>query len=140
MQRVARILYHHPALFNWNRVYLFLCLGFFERWMDIAAQFEKVMATSVKKHHFSTSEPSLPATLVFNSISFNIDGSIQYKEKPYFSASEALDAYIDDFYLSCKPPDINDTKVNLDQNPLEFLAKLNSGKLSLFSEFSFHYL
>ncbi|XP_044928789.1 glutamate receptor-interacting protein 1 isoform X3 [Mustela lutreola] len=94
--------------------------------MDIAAQFEKVMATSVKKHHFSTSEPSLPATLVFNSISFNIDGSIQYKEKPYFSASEALDAYIDDFYLSCKPPDINDTKVNLDQNPLEFLAKLNS--------------
>ncbi|XP_047598283.1 glutamate receptor-interacting protein 1 isoform X3 [Lutra lutra] len=94
--------------------------------MDIAAQFEKVMAKSVKKHHFSTSEPSLPATLVFNSISFNIDGSIQYKEKPYFSASEALDAYIDDFYLSCKPPDINDTKVNLDQSPLEFLAKLNS--------------
>ncbi|XP_032203008.1 glutamate receptor-interacting protein 1 isoform X3 [Mustela erminea] len=94
--------------------------------MDIAAQFEKIMAKSVKKHHFSTSEPSLPATLVFNSISFNIDGSIQYKEKPYFSASEALDAYIDDFYLSCKPPDINDTKVNLDQNPLEFLAKLNS--------------
>ncbi|XP_032710772.1 glutamate receptor-interacting protein 1 isoform X3 [Lontra canadensis] len=94
--------------------------------MDIAAQFEKVMAKSVKKHHFSTSEPSLPATLVSNSISFNIDGSIQYKEKPYFSASEALDAYIDDFYLSCKPPDINDTKVNLDQSPLEFLAKLNS--------------
>ncbi|XP_027449314.1 glutamate receptor-interacting protein 1 isoform X6 [Callorhinus ursinus] len=94
--------------------------------MDIAAQFEKVMAKSVKKHHFSTSEPSLPATLVFKSISFNIDGSIQYKEKPYFSASEALDAYIDDFYLSCKLPDTNDTKVNLDQSPLEFLAKLNS--------------
>lgn len=105
--------------------------------MDIAAQFEKAMAKSVKKHHVSTSEPSLPATLVFNGITFNIDGSIQYKEKPYFSASEALDAYIDDFYLSCKLPDINDTKVNLDQSPLEFLAKLNSGKLSLFSEFNF---
>eukprot|EP00071_Canis_lupus_P046331 XP_022279888.1 glutamate receptor-interacting protein 1 isoform X9 [Canis lupus familiaris] len=94
--------------------------------MDIAAQFEKAMAKSVQKHHFSASEPSLPATLVFNSISFNIDGSIQYKEKSYFSASEALDAYIDDFYLSCKLPDINDTKVNPDQSPLEFLAKLNS--------------
>lgn len=105
--------------------------------MDIAAQFEKAMAKSVKKHQLSTSDPSLPATLVLNRISFNIDGSIQYKETPYFSASEALDAYIDDFYLSCKLPDINDTKVNLDQNPLEFLANLNSGKLSLFSEFHF---
>ncbi|XP_039090225.1 glutamate receptor-interacting protein 1 [Hyaena hyaena] len=94
--------------------------------MDIAAQFEKAMAKSVKKHHLSTSDPSLPATLVLNRISFNIDGSIQYKETPYFSASEALDAYIDDFYLSCKLPDINDTKVNLDQSPLEFLANLNS--------------
>ncbi|XP_077631394.1 glutamate receptor-interacting protein 1 [Crocuta crocuta] len=94
--------------------------------MDIAAQFEKAMAKSVKKHQLSTSDPSLPATLVLNRISFNIDGSIQYKETPYFSASEALDAYIDDFYLSCKLPDINDTKVNLDQSPLEFLANLNS--------------
>ncbi|XP_042848631.1 glutamate receptor-interacting protein 1 isoform X3 [Panthera tigris] len=94
--------------------------------MDIAAQFEKAMAKSVKKLQFSTSNPSLPANLVLNRISFNVDGSIQYKEKPYFSASKALDAYIDDFYLSCKLPDINDTKVNLHQSPLEFLAKLNS--------------
>uniref|UniRef100_A0A673VDI1 Glutamate receptor interacting protein 1 n=1 Tax=Suricata suricatta TaxID=37032 RepID=A0A673VDI1_SURSU len=94
--------------------------------MDIAAQFEKAMAKSVKKYQLSTSEPSLPETVVLNKISFNIDGSIRYKEKPYFSASEALDAYIDDFYLSCKLPDINDTKVKLDQNPLELLANLNS--------------
>uniref|UniRef100_A0ABI7XG55 PDZ domain-containing protein n=1 Tax=Felis catus TaxID=9685 RepID=A0ABI7XG55_FELCA len=94
--------------------------------MDIAAQFEKAMAKSVKKLQFSTSNPSVPANLVLNRISFNVDGSIQYKEKPYFSASKALDAYIDDFYLSCKLPDINDTKVNLPQSPLAFLAKLNS--------------
>ncbi|XP_061272557.1 glutamate receptor-interacting protein 1 isoform X4 [Bos javanicus] len=87
--------------------------------------FEKAMAKSVKKHHFSTSESSVPASLVLNSIAFNVDGSIQYKEKPYSSASEALEAYIDDFHLSCELPEINDTKVNLDQSPLEFLAKLN---------------
>lgn len=40
--------------------------------------------------------------------------SIQYKKKPYSSASEALEAYIDDFHLSCELPEINDTKVNLD--------------------------
>lgn len=102
--------------------------------MDIAAHFEKVMEKSVKKHRVSTSEPSL-STL--NSISFNIDGSIQYKEKPYSSASEALDAYIDDFYISCELPDIIDTRANLDQSPLEFLANLNSGKLLLFFEFHF---
>ncbi|XP_053082438.1 glutamate receptor-interacting protein 1 isoform X2 [Acinonyx jubatus] len=94
--------------------------------MDIAAQFEKAMAKSVKKLQFSTSNPSVPANLALNRISFNVDGSIQYKEKPYFSASKALDAYMDDFYLSCKLPDIKDTKVNLHQSPLKCLAKLNS--------------
>ena len=97
--------------------------------LEFAAHFVKGMAKSDKKHRFSTSAPSLPA---LNSISFNTDGSIQYKEKPYSSASEALDAYIDDFHLSCELPDTNDTEVNLDQSPLAFLAKLNSGKLSLF--------
>ncbi|XP_050604260.1 glutamate receptor-interacting protein 1 isoform X6 [Macaca thibetana thibetana] len=94
--------------------------------MDIVAHCEKAMAESVKKHQFSTSESYLPATLILNSISFNTDGSIQYKENLYLSASEALDAYIDDFHLNYEPPDINDTKVNLDQSPLEFLAKSNS--------------
>lgn len=95
------------------------------------------MAKSLEKHQVITPASCLPATLILNSISFNTDGSIQYKEKPYFSASEALDAYIDDFLLRCEPPDINDTKVILDQSPLEFLTKPNSGKLSLFSEFNF---
>ncbi|XP_017727061.1 PREDICTED: glutamate receptor-interacting protein 1 isoform X3 [Rhinopithecus bieti] len=94
--------------------------------MDIVAHCEKAMAESVKKHQFSTSESYLPATLILNSISFNTDGSIQYKENLYLSASEALDAYVDDFHLNYEPPDINDTKVNLDQSPLEFLAKSNS--------------
>lgn len=84
--------------------------------MDMAAHLEKAMANSVKKHHSSTSEPSLPASVIPNSISFNTDGSIQYKEKPYSSASEALDAYIDDFHLNCELPDINDAKVSLDRS------------------------
>nr|XP_011725546.1 glutamate receptor-interacting protein 1 isoform X7 [Macaca nemestrina] len=109
-----------------NLTYLFLCLEFLERRMDIVAHCEKAMAESVKKHQFSTSESYLPATLILNSISFNTDGSIQYKENLYLSASEALDAYIDDFHLNYEPPDINDTKVSLDQSPLEFLAKSNS--------------
>lgn len=113
------------------------CLEFFEKWMDIAAHFKKIMAKSVKKHHVSTSESSPPATFILNNISFEMDGSIQYKEKSYFSASEALDAYIDDFRLNCELTDINDAKVNPDENPLKFLAKLNSGKLSFFSEFFF---
>lgn len=99
----------------------------------MAAHFEKAMAKSVKKHLLSTSEPSLPT---LTSISFNTDGSIQYKEKPYASASEALDAYIDDFHSRCERPGISDTKGDLDQSPVAFLAKLNSGKLSLFSEFN----
>lgn len=92
------------------------------------------MAKSVKEHHVSTSAPSLPT---LNSISFNTDGSIQYKEKPYSSASAALDAYIDDFHLSCDLPSINDAKVSLDQSPLAFLARLSRGKLPLFSGFHF---
>lgn len=59
-------------------------------------------------------------------------------KKAIFFCLEALEAYIDDFHLSCELPEINDTKVNLDQSPLEFLAKLNRGKLSLFSDFSFN--
>ena len=66
--------------------------------MDLAAHFEKAMAKSVKKRHFSTSEPSVAAALILNNISFNIDGSIQYKEKPYSSASGAPEAYTDDFH------------------------------------------
>ncbi|XP_058529283.1 glutamate receptor-interacting protein 1 isoform X3 [Ochotona princeps] len=84
------------------------------------------MAKSFKRRQFSTSEPYLPATLILSNIVFNTDGSIQYKEKLYFSASEALAAYIDDFHVSCEPSDINDTKVNRDQSPLEFLAKSSS--------------
>ncbi|XP_038935892.1 glutamate receptor-interacting protein 1 isoform X8 [Rattus norvegicus] len=61
-----------------------------------------------------------------SSIYFNADGSILFKEKPYFSASEALDAYLDDFHSSREPPDLNDTKGNVDQSPHELLAKPNS--------------
>ncbi|XP_042119349.1 glutamate receptor-interacting protein 1 isoform X5 [Peromyscus maniculatus bairdii] len=94
--------------------------------MDIAAHFREAVAKSVEKHLFTPPAPCSPAPLIMNSISFNADGSIQYKEKPYFSASEALDAYIDDFYLSCEPPDLNATEVNVDQSPLELQAKPNS--------------
>ncbi|XP_069844332.1 glutamate receptor-interacting protein 1 isoform X6 [Dipodomys merriami] len=83
------------------------------------------MAKPVTKHQVSTSALCPPEPLCLNNIFFNSDGSIQYKEKPYSSASEALNAYIDDFHLSCEPPDINDTKASLDPSPLEFLAKPN---------------
>jgi hypothetical protein len=72
-----------------------------------------------------------------SSIHFHADGSILFKEKPYFSASEALEAYLDDFYLSLEPPDLNDTQGNVDQSPHELLAKPNSGKLSFFSRVEF---
>lgn len=62
-------------------------------------------------------------------IYFGADGSILFKEKPYFSASEALDAYLDDFHLSREPPDLNDTRGHVHQSPHELLAKPNSGKL-----------
>nr|XP_048274105.1 glutamate receptor-interacting protein 1 isoform X3 [Myodes glareolus] len=94
--------------------------------MDIAAHFKKAVAKSVGKHQFTAPAPSSPAALIMSGIIFNADGSIQYKEKSYFSASEALDAYIDDSHLSCEPPDLNDTKVNVDQSPLELRAKPNS--------------
>lgn len=90
------------------------------------------MAKSVAKHLFTPPAPCSPAALVMASISFNVDGSVQYKEKAYFSASEALNAYIEDFHLSWEPPDLNDTKVNVDQSPLELQANPDSGKLSLF--------
>ncbi|KAL6057950.1 hypothetical protein STEG23_015818 [Scotinomys teguina] len=100
----------------------------------------KPLAKSFEKRQFPPPAPCSPAALIMNSISFKADGSIQYKEKPYFSASEALDAYIDDFYLSCEPPDLNATEANVDQSPLELQAKPSSGKRSLFSEFSITFL
>ncbi|KAI4546431.1 hypothetical protein MG293_002986 [Ovis ammon polii] len=118
--------FFHEACLKDSKPQLYLLhYGDFWRMNGPCSPFEKAMAKSVKKHHFSTSESSVPTSLVLNSIAFNVDGSIQYKEKPYSSASEALEAYIDDFHLSCELPEINDTKVNLDQSPLEFLAKLN---------------
>ncbi|XP_005397512.1 PREDICTED: glutamate receptor-interacting protein 1 isoform X2 [Chinchilla lanigera] len=94
--------------------------------MDIAAHFEKAMAKSVEKCQVRSSASCPPAAALPDSISFHTDGSVQYKEKPYLSASEALDAYIDDFHVSSELPKINDTEVNLQQNPPECLAKPNS--------------
>uniref|UniRef100_A0A8C2VFP9 Glutamate receptor interacting protein 1 n=2 Tax=Chinchilla lanigera TaxID=34839 RepID=A0A8C2VFP9_CHILA len=84
------------------------------------------MAKSVEKCQVRSSASCPPAAALPDSISFHTDGSVQYKEKPYLSASEALDAYIDDFHVSSELPKINDTEVNLQQNPPECLAKPNS--------------
>ncbi|XP_031205193.1 glutamate receptor-interacting protein 1 isoform X8 [Mastomys coucha] len=94
--------------------------------MVIAAAFKKAASKSVEKHLLPPPAPWSPAALVMSTIYFNADGSILFKEKPYFSASDALDAYLDDFLLSREPPDLNDTQGNVDQSPHELLAKPSS--------------
>lgn len=49
--------------------------------------------------------------------SSNPDGSVQYKDKLYRSASQALQAYIDDFDLSRMYPGVSTGKINIDKRP-----------------------
>lgn len=48
--------------------------------------------------------------------SSNSDGSYHYKDKLYRSASQALQAYIDDFDLSQMYPGTSTGKINIDEN------------------------
>lgn len=70
----------------------------------------------------------------------NSDGSFQYKDRLYGSASQALQAYIDDFDLSCMYLGASTGKINIDKcsaNMPEFsnyVYKPKNGMLySLFS-------
>ncbi|XP_049475937.1 lung adenoma susceptibility protein 2 isoform X1 [Panthera uncia] len=74
------------------------------------------MAKSITKHRVCSRESSVSSLLASCSLSgsnsSNSDGSFQYKDKLYSSASQALQAYIDDFDLSQMYPGANTGKIN----------------------------
>ncbi|XP_078204313.1 lung adenoma susceptibility protein 2 isoform X1 [Callithrix jacchus] len=77
------------------------------------------MAKSKTKHRFCSWESSVSSLLASCSLSgsnsSNSDGSFQYKDKLYRSASQALQAYIDDFDLSQMYPGASTGKINIDE-------------------------
>ncbi|XP_006891820.1 PREDICTED: lung adenoma susceptibility protein 2 [Elephantulus edwardii] len=74
------------------------------------------MAKSHTKHRTCSRESSVTSLLASCSLSrknsSNSDGSFRYKDKLYGSASQALQAYIDDFYLSQVYPGTSTGKAN----------------------------
>ncbi|XP_051056971.1 lung adenoma susceptibility protein 2 isoform X2 [Phodopus roborovskii] len=76
------------------------------------------MAKSNTKHRICSRESSVSSLLASCSLSgssSSSDGSFQYKDKLYSSASEALQAYIDDFDLSREHPGANPGRVSIDE-------------------------
>ncbi|XP_019496247.1 PREDICTED: lung adenoma susceptibility protein 2 isoform X4 [Hipposideros armiger] len=77
------------------------------------------MAKSNIKHRVCSRESSVSSLLASCSLSgnnsSNPDGSFQYKDKLYSSASQALQAYIDDFDLSRMYPGASTGKINIDK-------------------------
>lgn len=77
------------------------------------------MAKSNIKHRVCSRESSVSSLLascnLSGSNSSNPDGSFQYKDKLYSSASQALQAYIDDFDLSRMYPGASTGKINIDK-------------------------
>uniref|UniRef100_H0WXK0 Chromosome 18 open reading frame 54 n=1 Tax=Otolemur garnettii TaxID=30611 RepID=H0WXK0_OTOGA len=75
--------------------------------------------SNVKKHRACSQESSVSSLLASCSLggsnSSNSDGSFCYKNKLYRSASQALQAYIDDFDLSRLYPGASPGKINLDE-------------------------
>lgn len=73
------------------------------------------MAKSALKHRRCSRESSVSSLLASCSLSggssSNSGGSFQYKDKLYSSASEALQAYIDDFDLCREYPGANPGRV-----------------------------
>ncbi|KAL4682228.1 hypothetical protein H8959_001783 [Pygathrix nigripes] len=78
------------------------------------------MAKSNTKHRHCSRESSVSSLLASCSLrgsnSFNSDGSYHYKDKLYRSASQALQAYIDDFDLSQMYPGASTGKINIDED------------------------
>lgn len=83
------------------------------------------MAKLNTKHRVCSRESSISSLLASCSLSgssgCSSDGSFQYKDQLYSSASEALQAYIDDFDLSRGHPGANTDKVNIDGDKIELL-------------------
>nr|XP_020849887.1 lung adenoma susceptibility protein 2 isoform X3 [Phascolarctos cinereus] len=101
--------------------------------MEIRAHFEKTMAKPIKKYSvyspISTVSSLLASCSLNSSNSSNSGGSIKYKDKLYNSASQALQAYIDDFELNCLSHDKSIRKFSLGPNSdfSRFLSKSPSG-------------
>ncbi|XP_007933725.1 lung adenoma susceptibility protein 2 [Orycteropus afer afer] len=83
------------------------------------------MAKSNTKHRTCCRESSVSSLLascsMSGSSSSNSDGSFQYKDKLYSSASQALQAYIDDFDLSQVYPGASTGKINLEEGSTNVL-------------------
>nr|KAF6470823.1 lung adenoma susceptibility protein 2 [Molossus molossus] len=79
------------------------------------------MAKSNIKHRSCSRESSVSSLLASCSLSgsnsSNPDGSVHYKDKLYSSASQALQAYIDDFDRSRMYPGVSTGKINIDKCP-----------------------
>uniref|UniRef100_A0A5F5PWQ1 Chromosome 8 C18orf54 homolog n=1 Tax=Equus caballus TaxID=9796 RepID=A0A5F5PWQ1_HORSE len=77
------------------------------------------MAKSNTKHRLCSRESSVSSLLASCSLngsnSYNSEGSFQYKDKLYSSASQALQAYIDDFDLGRMYPSASTGKINIDK-------------------------
>nr|XP_012419762.1 PREDICTED: lung adenoma susceptibility protein 2 isoform X3 [Odobenus rosmarus divergens] len=77
------------------------------------------MAKSITKHRVCSRQSSVSSLLASYSLSgsnsSNSDGSFQYKDKLYSSASQALQAYIDDFDLSQMYPCASTGKINIER-------------------------
>ncbi|XP_008579171.1 PREDICTED: lung adenoma susceptibility protein 2 isoform X3 [Galeopterus variegatus] len=77
------------------------------------------MAKSNTKYRVCSRESSVSSLLASCSLngsnSSNSDGSFHYKDKLYSSASQALQAYIDDFDLSRVHPGVSTGKINTDE-------------------------
>ncbi|XP_074125803.1 glutamate receptor-interacting protein 1 isoform X3 [Sminthopsis crassicaudata] len=78
------------------------------------------MAKSIKTLNVFSHESTRPLLLNSNeenSQDFTLSGSVLYRERMYNSASEALQAYIDDFDQSHAPSDVSRPKVDVIQEP-----------------------
>lgn len=103
------------------------------------------MAKPSTKHRVCSRESSVSSLLASCSLSGSnsstADGSVQYKDKLYSSASQALQAYIDDFDLSRMYPGVSTGKINIDKCPANmpefstYSYKPNHGMLLLFAFF-----
>lgn len=100
------------------------------------------MAKPNTKHRVCSRESSVSSLLASCSLSgsnsCNPDVSVQYKDKLYSSASQALQAYIDDFDLSRMYPGVSTGKISIDKCPANmpefsnYIYKPNHGMLLLF--------
>ncbi|XP_012507180.1 PREDICTED: lung adenoma susceptibility protein 2 [Propithecus coquereli] len=82
--------------------------------------FEEAMAKSNTKHRVCSRESSVSSLLASCSLSGSnsstSDGSFHFRNKLYRSASQALQAYIDDFDLSQIYPGAGTRKINIDED------------------------